>query len=55
VARGTKPLGAEDDDASDDETDRPTDDGVAVRVGGVRVRLSASDRNAVAADVECLM
>ena len=35
---------------------RPTDDdGVAVRVGGVRVRLSASDRNAVAADVECLM
>ena len=52
---GTKPLGAEEDDASDDETDRPTDDGVAVRVGGVRVRLSASDRNAVAADVECLM
>ena len=50
-----KPLGAEDDDASDDDTDRPTDDGVAVRVGGVRVRLSASDRNAVAADVECLM
>ena len=50
-----KPLGAEDDDASDDDTDRPTDDGVAVRVGGVRVRLSASDRNAVAADVVCLM
>ena len=50
-----KPLDAEDDDASDDDTDRPTDDGVAVRVGGVRVRLSASDRNAVAADVVCLM
>ena len=44
-----------DDDASGDETDRPTDGGVDVRVGGVRVRLSASDRNAVAADVECLM
>ena len=41
---------------SDEETEpRPTDNGLAVRVGGVRVKLSASDRDAVAADVECLM
>ena len=41
----------------DDEvsTDGPTDDGITVRVGGMRVRLSASDRDAVAADVECLV
>ena len=38
-----------------DEAEAENDDGVAVRVGGVRVKLSKADRNAVAADVECLM
>ena len=42
-------------DEEKDEDENEDDDGVAVRVGGVRVKLSASDRNAVAADVECLM
>ena len=30
-------------------------DGMAVSIGGVRVVLSAEDRDAVASNVECLM
>ncbi len=35
--------------------DDDDDAGVALRVGGVRVKLSELDRKNVAADVECLM
>jgi hypothetical protein len=53
-----EPLARRDAISSDEEKDEAedeNDDGVAVRVGGVRVKLSKADRNAVAADVECLM
>jgi hypothetical protein len=53
-----EPLARRDAISSDEEKDEAEDeddDGVAVRVGGVRVKLSKADRNAVAADVECLM
>jgi hypothetical protein len=53
-----EPLARRDAISSDeekDEAENEDDDGVAVRVGGVRVKLSKADRNAVAADVECLM
>ena len=51
IARREAILSDEEKDEAEDEND----DGVAVRVGGVRVKLSKADRNAVAADVECLM
>ena len=38
----------------DDDGDRGGD-GMAVSIGGVRVVLSAEDRDAVASNVECLM
>ena len=64
-----KARGREDGDAADDVADEwehdeaPTEDGnegeeedgMAVRIGGVRVMLTEEDRDAVASGVECLM
>ena len=64
-----KARGREDGDVADDVADEwehaeaPTEDGnegeeedgMAVRIGGVRVMLTEEDRDAVASGVECLM
>jgi hypothetical protein len=43
----------EDDSRDTDELD--VDGGIAINVGGVRVNLTAEDKDAVANDVELLM
>jgi hypothetical protein len=53
--RGGESLTFVDEDDSRDTDELDVDGGIAINVGGVRVNLTAEDKDAVANDVELLM